>query len=229
MPLTLFKLSDIFSLGSLNEAAIKEGEWNSQDISRLEALLNQINQMCEYLFRLGLVTQKQLASVYTNFRVILDDIAKGRSAYAATQRGKVDPDLRVKLTNTDKVLLSRKSYIDAIRDALNKTENELDRIAVLYNVGKEDPLAILQSNDYIDALTMIRIARNAPNGMFIETLTDKISFPGDVLSKYSGTLLVLAPAGHGKTSFCRYNALGDTEKYNVINHLKTYLSKHLPE
>jgi predicted NACHT family NTPase len=91
----------------------------------------------------------------------------------------------------------------------------LDQIALLLSIGKDDPIAMLQGNEYTDAIRMMRTIKNAPNGMFVETISERLSFPRDVINKFSGTLLIVAPAGHGKTSFCRYNALSDTERYSL--------------
>jgi hypothetical protein len=124
--ISVFKLSNIFELSMLSDAVIKEGEWDTGDISRLEANVKQINEMIEYLYNVGLVTKQQLAAVYRHFRLTLDYIAKAYSTSVRLQMcNSEDRYLRLRLADTDKVLSARDYYVSSIKDALNKRELRL--------------------------------------------------------------------------------------------------------
>jgi len=55
-----------------------------------------------------------------------------------------------------------------------------------------------------------------------------LSFPRNLLEVYSGNIVIVAPAGYGKTSFCRWHALRDAEELAAgrSNAIPIYIPLH---
>jgi hypothetical protein len=74
------------------------------------------------------------------------------------------------------------------------------------------PSSILEDPGFLNYCRLIDTARLLPDAFRKEEQQSTISFAGDVLSHTSASLLITAPAGFGKTSFCRWHALQDAKR-----------------
>jgi predicted NACHT family NTPase len=56
----------------------------------------------------------------------------------------------------------------------------------------------------------------------------KVEYPTDILSKWNKSLFIVGAPGYGKTSFCRWRALQDAERFNAkkSNIIPIYVSLH---
>lgn len=60
-------------------------------------------------------------------------------------------------------------------------------------------------------------ARAAPEGAFIPLKTFRMILPKNILDQWQGHLMIVGAPGFGKTSFCRWNALRDAERFSTGN------------
>ncbi|HXZ40834.1 MAG TPA: hypothetical protein VEG68_08835 [Terriglobales bacterium] len=112
--------------------------------------------------------------------------------------------------------------------------NDLNKLFQLVNITTREALQGLEKNlqllsQYIKRLTpqygmsfsaihetiinqLGEIARVSGSGCIAEDEDRSTTFSGSMIADYQGSLFVVAPAGFGKTSFCRWNALNDLQK-----------------
>jgi hypothetical protein len=84
----------------------------------------------------------------------------------------------------------------------------------------------LQGADYKTYARIRELAHLAPS-VFRKT-SDVVShsYPEDLLQQTSDHLFITAPAGYGKTSFCKWNALNDVD--NLISGVSTVIPVYVP-
>ncbi len=70
----------------------------------------------------------------------------------------------------------------------------------------------LHSPGHFEYCRLMDLVRVHPTGFSRITKSITIPFPEDLLDKVSEPVFVTAPAGHGKTSFCKWNTLNDIQR-----------------
>jgi hypothetical protein len=75
------------------------------------------------------------------------------------------------------------------------------------------PIETLQKEEYRVYCSVQENSRLNPKVLSATTVPRTLEFPEDLLSKHSGPLLITAPAGFGKTTFCKWNTLTDAERF----------------
>jgi hypothetical protein len=88
------------------------------------------------------------------------------------------------------------------------------------------PIEALQKEEYRVYCSVQENSRLNPKVLSATTIPRTLEFPEDLLSKHSGPLLIAAPAGFGKTTFCKWNTLSDAERF--IKHESSVLPVFVP-
>jgi predicted NACHT family NTPase len=86
--------------------------------------------------------------------------------------------------------------------------NEFVRVAKSRTITVND----LRSEKYFDFCRITDLMRTHPIAFRRITKTTSVNFSEDLLDKITSPVLVTAPAGHGKTSFCKWNTLNDVRR-----------------
>lgn len=111
------------------------------------------------------------------------------------------PDLRAR---SAKLLDRSAPFIKKLRDHVN-TSNALS------STEFSDPLSLIRSQRISDFYLVSDISRRVPSAMVAAHSIRRIKFDKNLLDQTVAPLLITGPAGYGKTSFCRWNALRDLE------------------
>ncbi len=73
----------------------------------------------------------------------------------------------------------------------------------------------LSNPHYLRACMLDDCARSAPEGIFDRKSGVRICFPKTILENWTKPLLVVGAPGFGKTSFCKWHALQDAERFTT--------------
>ena len=74
-----------------------------------------------------------------------------------------------------------------------------------------DSISLIRSEKLSDFYLVSDISRRVPSAMVAAHSTKRVQFDKNLLDQTVAPLLITGPAGYGKTSFCRWNALRDLE------------------
>jgi hypothetical protein len=127
------------------------------------------------------------------------ELAKGQAACSVTLSGA--SDLRER---SEKLLGRSAAFIKTLRQHVNAS-NELS------STQFPDTLTLIHSQKISDFYLVSDIARRVPSAMIASHSVRKVQFDKNLLDQTITPLLITGPAGYGKTSFCRWNALRDLE------------------
>jgi len=76
-----------------------------------------------------------------------------------------------------------------------------------------DPMAALRSSGFLEHGRVWDAARPTASPVRIKKRGHVLKFSEELLLQYDGDLMITAPAGYGKTSYCRWSALHDGERF----------------
>jgi len=94
---------------------------------------------------------------------------------------------------------------------IKKIRQHVDTSNVLSSTQFSDPLALIRSQKISDFYLVSDISRRAPSVVIAAHSIRRVQFDKNLLDQTVAPLLITGPAGYGKTSFCRWNALRDLE------------------
>lgn len=143
-------------------------------------------------------------------------ISRGRSQVTVPMTG--GPVLRKRASE---LLARSKPFTDKLREHLT-ISNELS------GTKFSNPLRLLGSANLADFYLISDISRRVPSFVAAAHGNNKIFFDKGVMDGTTVPLLITGPAGYGKTSFCRWNALRDLEalEKKQSNVLPIYIQLH---
>ena len=75
------------------------------------------------------------------------------------------------------------------------------------------PIEVLQKEVYRLYCSVQETSRLNPRVLTGTTVQTTLNFPENLLNEHSGPLLIAAPAGFGKTTFCKWNTITDAERF----------------
>jgi hypothetical protein len=113
-----------------------------------------------------------------------------------------------KLTKLLSQLVSQKD------EALSDLTTELSNLDAVVASKVQRNIGSLADDGYLSASALDSCAHAAPERVFVTKESARIGFPKNILDKWEGHLLIVGAAGFGKTSFCRWHALKDAERFN---------------
>jgi hypothetical protein len=105
---------------------------------------------------------------------------------------------------SEKLLVRSAPFIKKLREHV-ATANELSRTRF------SNPLQLIQSKKLSDFYLVSDISRRIPLVVVPARSSSKTLFDKALLDQTATPLLITGPAGYGKTSFCKWNALRDLE------------------
>lgn len=76
-------------------------------------------------------------------------------------------------------------------------------------------VSLLSDKRFLSACALDESLGIAPSGLFSGKKAMRVNFAKDLLLHLKGSVLVVGDPGSGKTSFCRWNALADAERFNL--------------
>lgn len=128
------------------------------------------------------------------------ELAKGPAASSVTLGAA--PDLR---EQSAKLLDRAAPFIEKLRQYVSASN-------VLSSTQFSDPLSLIRSQMRLQDFYLVSdVSRRVPSAMIAAHSTKRIQFGKNLLDQTVAPLLITGPAGYGKTSFCRWNALRDLE------------------
>lgn len=129
-----------------------------------------------------------------------EELAKGPAASSVTLFGA--PDLRER---SAKLLDRAAPFIEKLRQHVSASN-------ALASTQFSDPLSLIRSHMRLQDFYLVSdVSRRVPSAMTAAHSIKRIQFDKNLLDQTVAPLLITGPAGFGKTSFCRWNALRDLE------------------
>jgi hypothetical protein len=113
-----------------------------------------------------------------------------------------------------------------VRQALIYFQEKLDWVREYLNKGgfRSEKLSLTDHEGTIN--TLDEIARISGPGCMLEESEGSSTFDSTMLKGATRSLFIVAPAGFGKTTFCRWNALDDLER--LLQHGSNILPVYIP-
>jgi hypothetical protein len=112
--------------------------------------------------------------------------------------------------------------------ALKPLQDDLARATSLAKNETIRGMSVLRHPDLLLATRLEAIHELFPADALVTLDKRLLSFDEALLDKARTSLLVVGPAGYGKTSFCRWNALKDAERFHRDSsaHVPVYIPLH---
>lgn len=132
-------------------------------------------------------------------------------AHGARSRTRtIDADtVRVSLTDTPELNKKRQAARAALNIAIAPFQNTLAKVHTLASPESARELKVDGSEEVINRIH--DLARAVGPGSMMQTDEHHASFLHAEISGFTSSMFIVAPAGFGKTSFCRWHALDDVE------------------
>jgi hypothetical protein len=123
---------------------------------------------------------------------------------------------RVYLPTPDSLKEQMHELFNQRRHCLSVLVEKLKQLKHIVSSPSFQGITALSDSDYLNASYLNECARLAPEGVFsYANRFIKVSFPQDILEQWGRDLLIVGAPGFGKTSFCRWNALLDAERFTL--------------
>jgi len=195
--------------------------------------LNELRVAVTYLHKWGYCSDNEKDGIYQLADIISDTFTK----YLKKKEERDSLRLVLKERDTSKEAIRKLlQNIEKFEGEMNQAFAEVNsEIAVLHQKRQEilakvnenlttlklpsfknatNTVELLSSPILSQALILDDCAQAAPENLFIFKEGIKLNFPKDILSHWHSHLMIVGAPGYGKTSFCRWNALQDTESFN---------------
>ncbi len=119
----------------------------------------------------------------------------------------------LQLKGADKFSPEAKSLLLAADSVISNFAQTIERVNAYAKQDEPTPITALQSKGFLEHGRVWDTARPAASPVRIKRRGHRLTFSEDLLVEYDGHLLITAPAGYGKTSFCKWSALHDGERF----------------
>jgi hypothetical protein len=163
-------------------------------LTRMAAALTQLNQ----------IISESWESAYSEYRA---------SARAAGARPLGQNQVTLRLQNADTFLPEAESLVLAADVVVSDFSRTVERANSYAAREHANPIAALKSSEFLEHGRVWDTARPTSSPVRVRRQGSILSFSEDLLVQYDGDLLITAPAGYGKTSYCRWSALHDGERF----------------
>ena len=195
-------------------------------ISKLESMAKATDQLASWDLIDSDTSTKALA-------VIEDAVSFFRNPLGGDQHGRVQveiDDLGVYPWASCRIVRASRAFQSAISNALLPFSRLLRQANEHLILQPPTTISELASSELQYARVLNDFYQVAPSGS-LATLGDSsstITFGPDVLQERLSSLLIVAGAGYGKSSFCRWHALMDSERYTTghSDTLPVYIPLH---
>jgi hypothetical protein len=198
---------------------------------KIDGITTQINNLSEFIGILanwGLCSDKTKRQARASCSQVMEGIAKSWSLALAkrasrTKVGDHNPiSVGLMLSNVNDLNKLYESTKAAVKEALKPLEQDLLVISRYVQALKPEAGMNFSPIHEVIINQLGEIARVSGSTCITEGDDRSSTFTGSMVTSYEGSVFIVGPAGFGKTSFCRWNALNDLE---MLLHGK---SKTLP-
>ncbi|MBV9761587.1 MAG: hypothetical protein JO340_13585 [Acidobacteriaceae bacterium] len=208
-----------FSARSLYSRTLPKmlGEYQGgADIDRWRDGLASISTFSQELLTWGLADKKATDQVRGRCKAIQLELERGWSQALATRAAKgraVRQQSRSDLQIVNRADLNR-SLVDLrndLADALAALERRLSTLQELVNNVSSGSVEQLSTPEVKLSTVLDDLVRRIGPGFLQEENEARWIWADEAIQAVSGCIIVIAPAGFGKSSFCRWHALNDLE------------------
>jgi hypothetical protein len=127
---------------------------------------------------------------------------------------------------TDEVLREVEGLRKIVDQAFSTLRADIGRANELMNDRRVEGARVLQHRDFACCTKLEAISEAFPSNSLTSTARRVVQFSERLLDKVKTSVLVVGPAGYGKTTFCRWNALNDAERFYADS--AAYLPVYVP-
>jgi hypothetical protein len=131
--------------------------------------------------------------------------------YLAQGKRPPQPKGVTQLQLTDVREISDSPAVATISEVLQTFQTRVRKANTLAKDANQKRLA-LHSEEYLSYCRVKEVTQLHPAAFRKQSHACDIYFPENLLDETGGPLLITAPAGYGKTSFCKWNTLNDVQK-----------------
>jgi hypothetical protein len=181
-------------------------------------------QVAEEIRLVGVKTSELWQAAYRKYIAQLRDDARQKQARAthtfASSGAFTNADIIVPSQNEASVELL--PSIDVVAHARTVQQKAGEAVLELRNrtsiasnfssTSFSSSISALESAGFLTYCQIAEAARLAPQAFDCGPSTFQLLFDEELLDRFSGSLLVTAPAGFGKTTFCRWHAIRDANR-----------------
>jgi hypothetical protein len=198
----------------VDKATIKELQ---EAIRQREVLISSIAQAWE-----APLEDSELFTMVGHLSQLHDDLDSAwEAAYsrykAKCRSGDVRPlgnhQVALKLTLEHDYLSWAQATTAAAEAVISDLRCAMERANSYARAAFPNPLADLCSSEFLAYAQMWDAARPDSSPIRMRKGGAVLRFSEDLLDEYGGDLLITAPAGYGKTSFCKWSALHDGQRF----------------
>ncbi len=206
--------------------------YSQEKIGEIISFVNSIAAFIGILANWGLCTDKARRDVRAACKELVDEVQKSwsRAQSARATRAKAGEvqgiDMTLTLSNITDLNKLYQTVVVSVRSALQRLEKNLEVLAQY--LKHLEPAAVISFSPAHETIInqLSEIARTAGASCVEEGQDRGTTFTGSIITSYEGSLFIVGPAGFGKTSFCRWNALNDLEK--LIDGKSSTLPVYVP-
>jgi hypothetical protein len=207
------------------EKDFRSGKWKRRDHEELERKYETVRHFVHHIAEWGFWKSKRTSNLRTflppAFEIVNMYIEKWlKSAKKLGRKGeipKLDEGAQLQLEDVEE-FISRQREISRTLENQNKRFTDQvhslnEAVELLKKEPAKSPLHRFPYEGNLDLARLDVCLRHAPR-IFV-AIGEKVTltFPSNLPSQLSNSLLVVGPAGSGKTSFCRWNALRDAASH----------------
>jgi NACHT domain-containing protein len=199
--------------------------WRIQTLRAAIKQLNQLKIALNFLDKWGYVDRDLLNGEGGTLASIdsFSSLLEGRWLEGVRRKYKVRP---ASLRMADKKAVVRLYMLSNINKHASELEKKIQACIkpLTENIGQVNEIITSSEVHGVNALSdesfqlacrLDDCAHSAPDGVFKRGNVMTIKLPRDILDNWAGSLMIVGAAGFGKTSFCRWHALQDVEKFNT--------------
>lgn len=191
--------------------------YSQEKVDGIIAQLSTINDFIGLLANWGLCSEKAKRQVGVSCGGVIEGISKSWSLALAkrasrTKVGEYSPvTVGLMLSNVNDLNKLYESAKAAVKEALRPVEQNL--LVISQYVQALKPEAGMNFSPIYEVIInqLGEIARVSGSGCITEGDDRSSTFTGSMITGYEGSVFIVGPAGFGKTSFCRWNALNDLD------------------
>ncbi len=206
-------------VSSLPHPEALENKISKNEIAELQETFKRFDLALEYLAQWGLAPSQfsslDLSASLTEF------IEKLRSEHKKTVEFSrayqtVTPGTRIMLLNPRPLIPLLRNLISERLALLRDLRVHLSNLDNFLSAEQVTGIQYLQDEAFLKAGLIGDCARAAKDRILLAgSEARKFVFPKDILVRWRKSLLIVAAPGFGKTSFCKWNALQDAERFNL--------------
>jgi len=222
--LNSFVLGPVFT--SLPRPQVLIGKISDSMISGIRNAFLSFDEGLNYLHEWGLCPEPYKTAEHDqDLRVFIKDLSESWQTQLLAEKKQDARNRKIDLddsTITAVTIPDAKTFESRLKNLINRRTRLLavidQRLQELEELipRKFSGVKSLSDKVFLKACQLNDCARTAPEGLFSnQTAELRVEYPKDILVKWGGHLFIVGAPGYGKTSFCRWRALQDAERFST--------------